>query len=110
MRCGLGRRSPRDCPPVGADCGALGTTRLFRWSYAAFGGGGGYWGVFGVSWKGRFGVFLRCFWVPGRHQGGKACFLTLTYVSKNPEKQGVYASLKKHENFFKKPLASKTLF
>ena len=100
MRCGLGRRSPHDRPPVGLDCGALGTTRLFRWSYAAFGGGGGYWGVFGVSWKGRFGVFLSRFFIRMRRNAGKACFITLTFHSKNPEKQGVFAALKKHENFF----------
>jgi len=60
--------------------------------------------------EGRFGVFLSRFFVRMRRNAGKPCFLTLTYVSKNPEKQGVSASLKKHENFFKKPLASKTLF
>ena len=73
------------------------------------------WGV-ALKWSGfevlggRFGVFLRCFWVPGRHRGGKPCFTMLTFRSKKPEKQGVFGCQKKHEKFFKKPLASETLF
>jgi hypothetical protein len=45
-----------------------------------------------------------------RRLGGKACFSTLTFRSKTPEKQGVFAFPKKHEKNIKKPLASKTLF
>ena len=67
-------------------------------------------GWFWVSWKGRFGVFLRCFCVPERRQRENLCFLTLTFRSETPEKQGVSALRKKHEKFFKKPLASETLF
>ena len=60
--------------------------------------------------EGRFEVFLSRFFIRMRRKAGKACFTTLTLRSKTPEKQGVFASLKKHENFFKKPLASQTLF
>lgn len=51
-------------------------------------------------WKGRFGVFLSRFSVPHRRNVGKPCFLTLTYASKSPEKQGVFGCQKKHEKFF----------
>ena len=73
------------------------------------------WGValkWSVFWGVRRGVsgFLSRFFIPHRRNAGKPCFLTLTFASRNPEKQGVSGCQKKHENFFKKPLASKTLF
>jgi hypothetical protein len=35
---------------------------------------------------------------------------TLTFRSKNPEKQGVFERVKKHEKNIKKPLALKSAF
>jgi len=35
---------------------------------------------------------------------------TLTFTPKNPEKQGVFGRVKKHEKIFKKPLALKSAF
>ena len=60
--------------------------------------------------EGAIGAFSWCFFALRRRAGGKPCFLTLTYVSKTPEKQGVFGYQKKHEKNFKKPLASETLF
>ena len=60
--------------------------------------------------EGEIGAFSWCFFALRRRAGGNPCFPTLTCLPKNPVEHGVFPSPKKHEKFFKKPLASETLF
>jgi hypothetical protein len=60
--------------------------------------------------EGAIGAFSWCFFALRRRAGGKRCFTTLTCLPKNPVEHGVFPPPKKHEKFFKKPLASETLF
>jgi len=55
-------------------------------------------------------VFLRSFCACKRQKSENLYLPTLTFLSKNPEKQGVFSHLKKHEKNIKKPLALKSAF
>jgi len=63
---------------------------------------GRFWGVLEEAFRGVFEVLLGER-VPSRR---KSVFPCANFPFKKPEKQGVFAVLKKHEKNIKKPLAS----